>query len=138
VTRKTLIVLLTCLIICFAAMSTVGASEPDSIRVNNVSLIKVIANPDKFDGLRLRVIGYLDTDGADDSVGIYVSEVDSRNGVFTNSIHLHVETKTIGKMIGRYVILAGVYHAPDPRVGDNGYIDQIVVIKLWGPGNALK
>jgi hypothetical protein len=63
---------------------------------------------------RLGLIGYLAYNGVNRAVGLYVSEVDGRNFIISNSIDLKIEESTV-KDLGHYVILAGIYHAPPGR-----------------------
>jgi hypothetical protein len=90
----------------------------------------VIANPNDFNGERIRVMGFLAPGGGlDKSLGLYVTETDGRSGIVPNSIDLHVEESRVKDLMGRYVLLSGTYHAPAPRAGYNGYIDQVPELK---------
>jgi len=103
-----------------------------------VSLIQVIANPKDFDGQRLRIVGYLGNNGMDKAVGVFVSEVDGRNFILSNSVDLHLEESLSRSLTGKYVVFSGTYHAPVPRSGHNGYVDQILDMKPWNPGDGAK
>ena len=96
-------------------------------RAYNVSLIRLIANPKAFDGRRLRLAGYLDHNGIDRAVGLYVSELDGRNFIISNSVDLQLEESSVAKLLGKYVILEGSYHAPIGPLADyaNGYLDHV-------------
>ena len=65
---------------------------------------------------------------------LFVSETDGRNHIVPNSIDLHVDRSTVKDLMGKYVILYGTYHAPAPRAGYNGYIDQVLEVKPLAPG----
>jgi hypothetical protein len=136
--RAMTVMLLTGLFTWTVGLFAQRPSDRDSPRVYNVSLIQVIANPNDFNGQRLRVVGYLGRNGIDRAVGVFVSEVDGRNFVLSNSIDLHVEESTIRGLPGKYVVFSGTYHAPSPRSGHNGYVDQILDLKLWNTGDAAK
>jgi len=124
--RASLLVLLW----CATAVSPQGPTTPGYIPL--VSLIRVIANPSDFSGQRIRIAGFLAPGGGlDRSVGVYVSETDGRNHIVPNSIDLHVEASTVSGLMRRYVLLSGTYHAPAPRAGYNGYIDQVVEVGPW-------
>lgn len=99
--------------------------------VMRVSLIRVIANPKEFDGRTLRITGYLDNNGLDRSLGVYLSDVDGRNFIISNSVDLDIEGPQVKSLTGGYVALQGVYHAPVPHSDSNGYIDRILSIKAW-------
>lgn len=108
----------------------------DNHRLRRVSLIRVIANPREFDGEHIRVLGYLAGAELDGGPGVFVSESDGRNGIVTNAVDLNVSQGTIRSMYGKYVIVSGLYHAPH---GDfNGYIDDILEVKLLNTGNTSK
>lgn len=104
----------------------------------NVSLIRLIANPNTFDGRHLRLAGYLGYNGIDRAVGLYVSETDGRNSILSNSIDLNLEESTAKKLLGRYVILEGVYEAPRGPGSEylNGSVDHISSIKAWQFGDS--
>src|SRR5262249_41558805 len=78
---------LVCLI---SLLGMAWAQSPDALG-KLTSLIRVIANPQAYDGRRIRVIGYLDYNGLDRAVGLYVTELDGRNFVIANSIDLEID-----------------------------------------------
>ncbi len=110
----------------------------DNSHFHTVSLIRLIANRADCDGEDIRVIGYLAGTGPDMALGVFVSESDGRNGVLTNAVGLHASRNISRDMIGKYVIISGVYHAPAPGGQFNGYIDHIVEVKLLHAGNTSK
>lgn len=112
--------------------------HPDDHRLRRVSLIRVIANPGEFDGEHIRVVGYLAGAGLDNTVGVYVSEVDGRNFILSNAIDLRLNDSAIRDLIGKYVIVSGLYHAPAPQGDFNGYIDHILQVKPLNSVNASK
>src|SRR2546430_13305555 len=86
--------------------AAVQAQSPPQERPLPVSLIRVIANPEKFDVSRLRVIGVLDYGGGlDRAVCLYVSETDARNSVMPNCISVDQSIDKSDKRLGKYVIL---------------------------------
>jgi hypothetical protein len=111
------------------ARSQVDRGQPPEW-VPIASLIQVIASPERFDGQRIRVKGYLDRNGADEALGIYVSETDGLNYVFPNSVDVHVEGSAARALLGKYVMFSGLYHAPESRAGNNGYFDQVRELEL--------
>ena len=102
-----------------------------------LSLIRLIANPSGFDGRRIGVTGYLANNGLDRALGLYVSEVDARNFIISNSVDLRIEESASNKkLIGRYVTLAGTYHAPREEISAyNGYLDHISGLRAWDLGD---
>ena len=132
-------VVLICLL-CFLA--TVSAQGNDDIhaRAYYVSLIRVIANPRTFDGRRIRLAGYIDHNGLDKAVGVYVSEVDGRNSVSANSVDLHIDESMGSKFIGKYVLFDGTFHASTGPLADytNGYVDHVSGMRSWNQGDVSK
>jgi hypothetical protein len=125
----------------FSWFGLTSAQSPEAHeRANSVSLIRVIANPKGFEGRRLRFAGYLDRNGLDKAVGIYLSEVDGSNFILSNSVDLKIQESAIEKMMGKYVILEGTYHAPTGPLADyaNGYLDHISGIRPWAQGDVPK
>lgn len=132
-------VMLIVLLWCATALLSQGPAIQDHRRPYLVSLIQVIANPNDFDGQRIRVIGFLGPGGGlGKTVGLFVSETDGRNYIVPNSIDLHVDESSVKDLMGRYVVLFGTYHAPAPRAGYNGYIDQVFELKTLSQGNSSK
>jgi len=100
----------------------------------SVSLIRVIANPEKFDGRRLRVIGVLDYGGGlDRSVCLYVSEPDARNGVMPNCISVDQSVERSDRLLGKYVILNATFHYVAGHGLEYLSFKQVSDMKLWPP-----
>jgi hypothetical protein len=116
-------------------LSSSQASVPHDVP-SNVSLIRLIANPNIFDGHRLRLAGFLDHNGIDRAVGLYVSELDGHNFILSNSIDLRLEEDAVKKFIGRYVIVEADFHAAKGFRSEylNGFLDHISGLKIWGLG----
>ncbi len=135
--RKALLGIVLTVICCLGRLSAQNqrTTEPAP---QTVSLIRLIASPAELDGKRLRVCGYLGANGIDQSVGVFVSEVDSRYLVLSNSISVEVDDAKIRELIKNYVIVSGVFHAPNPKGNLNGYIDQVSAIEKWPPGDVSR
>ncbi len=129
-------------LICSVSLAgSISAQDRNDHHPFPVSLIRLIANPKLFDGRRVRVAGYLDNNGLDQSFGIYVTESDGRNFIISNSIDLHAELEIYEKHKGQYVIFNGTYHAPPHGpLADyvNGYIDHVDGVRAWSKGDAVK
>ena len=83
-----------------------------------VSLIRVIANPEKFAGQRIRVIGVLNYGGGlDRAVCVYVSEQDARNSVMSNCIYVNGSFDSRDKLLGKYVIFNATFRYTPAPVG---------------------
>ena len=135
-TRRGMVILMTGLLNWTARLFGEELSGEEESSIYNVSLIQLIANPSEFNRQRLRMVGYLGRNGVDRSLGVFLSEVDGRNFILSNSVDLHIEESAIRGLVGKYVVVSGVYHAPSPRSGYNGYIDEIADITLWNAGDA--
>jgi hypothetical protein len=112
--------------------------KQDVQRISGVSMIRVIANPSDFDGRQMRLLGYLAGNGVDQALGLYVSEVDGRNFNILNSIDLKVEPAEVRNLIGKYVQLTGLFHAPSRTAEYNGYLDHISALKAWAFGDLAR
>lgn len=126
---RAVVVALVCSIILVGLIS---AQSPDvSGKVASVSLIRVIANPQAFDGRRVRVAGYLGNNGLDKAVGIYVTELDGRNFIIMNSVDLGIEESAVSRLVGKYVVLEATYHAPTGPLADclNGHLDRFMGLR---------
>jgi hypothetical protein len=134
--RNMLLSLLMGLIYCPCWAPAQHPSHPAGAVLIPISTIRLIAAPSSFDGQRIRVFGFLGYgNGSDKALGLYVSEIDSRNLIYSNSIDLHIDDSKIRTLIGHYIGLSGVFHAPDPQSNFNGYIDQAQDIGKWPPGD---
>jgi hypothetical protein len=133
-----MVLLMVCLPISATGLLAQGVSAQNNRRVYRVSLIQVIANPTEYDGQRLRIVGYLGNNGIDKAVGVFVSETDGHNFVLSNSVDLHVGEAEAKPLVGKYVVFSGTYHAPSPRSGSNGYIDQILDLAPWNMRDGAK
>ena len=131
--RSAMIVLMIGLFVWNAGLGAKKPAKQDDTSHYLVSLIRVIANPNEFDGQRLLILGYLNYSYPDTGVGAYVSEVDGRNEITPNSIDLHGDDKKLEGLVGKYVLFSGIYHAPSPRAAYNGYFDQITESEQWNP-----
>jgi hypothetical protein len=74
------------LILCCASFR--GVSQLSESTIKQVSLIQLIANPDKYDGRRVNVIGYLRLE-AEGNI-LYLDIDDWRNAVSENGIWIDV------------------------------------------------
>lgn len=94
-----------------------------------VSMIRLIANPRSFDRRRVRLAGYIERGGGlDNSVSLYVSQVDGQYGIFSNAIALKGESgTTMRRFLGKYVLLNATFYALEGSMAEfeNGYLDKI-------------
>ncbi len=132
---------MTCVVIIFGLSflrSTPAlVSEVQGGTLNSVSMIRLIANPQAFDGRRIKVTGYVARNGLDNAAGVYLTELDGRNFVVSNSVGLNIEDSQINRALGKYAILEGTYRAPKGQLADylNGKLEHVSVIKAWNSGD---
>ncbi|MDF2380364.1 hypothetical protein JMG10_02715 [Nostoc ellipsosporum NOK] len=80
----------------------------------NVSLIKLLANPEKYHGKRIQVIGYLHLEFEGDA--IYLHQEDYTTAIMENAIWVNLSDKQRNNAIAQkspdhYVILIGTFNA---------------------------
>ena len=122
--------------------STVGlpASLPvgDTViphAAKDVSLILLIANPEKYNKQNIRVIGYLHL-GFEWNC-LYLHQEDYKNAVNKNAIWVDVKTRTIMKSLqkysGHYVLIEGTFDSNmHGHMGANsGSIRDITRLETW-------
>jgi hypothetical protein len=102
----------------------------------NVSLVKLIANPEKYDRKRIQVIGYLHLEFEGNA--IYLHQEDYKYGISENSFWLEFSSKLTKKrdlkrFNNRYVILIGTFKSNEKgHMGMfGGTLDNIVRLDLW-------
>lgn len=101
----------------FAALAvalgpTAMATAQPPHELHDVSLIRLIANPEAFDGTRVRVIAFLHLEFEGDA--LYVSRADSENYVTKNGVWIDVPDpvrKDALQYSDRYVLVEGVFSA---------------------------
>ena len=102
----------------------------------NVSLIKLIANPEKYEGKRIQVIGYLHLEFEGNA--IYLHEEDYKHSISENGFWVNFSDKLIIKQDptefnNQYVIIIGTFNAT--RKGHlsmfAGTFDNIVRLDPW-------
>jgi hypothetical protein len=102
---------------------------------DSVSLINLIATPARFNGRRVRVIGYLHLEFEGDA--IYLDQESFDNGVDANAIWVNLPAwATVSKtqpLNDKYVLIQGQFDASDHgHMGQfAGSIDQIERLELW-------
>ncbi len=101
-----------------------------------VSLIRLIANPEKYDGKKLRVIGYLHLEF--EGNGLFLHKEDYDIGISKNSIWVdvdikHPETSSLNKFSNHYVIIEGTFDGHDNgHMGScSGSIKKITRLDLY-------
>jgi hypothetical protein len=77
------------------------------------SLIRVLANPEKYDGKRIQLAGYFSK--SFESVGLFLSKTDARVGNIQNAIWVNVPERSgpkdqIQQLKRGYVNITGTFH----------------------------
>ena len=100
----------------------------------SISLAQLLSTPEKFDGSKVMLLGYLhiDLDGSE----LFFHETDFLNDLETNSIGVHPSSEMMGivsKLNHKYVLLEGVFHYTHQDVLSfrSGMIDQISRVEVW-------
>ena len=102
----------------------------------NVSLVKLIANPEKYNGKRIQVIGYLHLEFEGNA--IYLHEEDFKRRISANSFWVEFSSKLtkkrdLNKFNDKYVIIIGTFNVNEKGQMRmfGGTLDDIVRLDLW-------
>ena len=133
-------IVLWCLCLTGASAFTGSQQSEDHNKPWLVSIVRLIANPQSFNGRRVRVAGYLDNNGLDRSMGVYLSETDGHNFIVANSIDLHIDEAKVERLREKYVVFDATYHSPKGPMADvlNGYLDGISDLRAFNQGDLPK
>ncbi|WP_184541786.1 hypothetical protein [Mucilaginibacter sp. FT3.2] len=101
-----------------------------------VSIISLIANPDKYEGEEIRVIGYLHIEFEGNVLCLHKDDYDnaiSKNAIWVDVTRLAIDS--LKKYSDHYVIIAGTF---DSRMRghmdmNSGSIKNITRLDLWEP-----
>ena len=91
------------------------SEEPRPQDFANVSLIELIANPAKYDRKLVRVFGFIHLEFEGEA--IYLHREDFEKRLFTNAVHVDIETckaRGGGKFNDGYAEVEGRFAASDP------------------------
>jgi hypothetical protein len=99
----------------------------------DVSLMELIAQPERFDGKPVRVIGYVHFEF--DGNGLYLHREDYEHAISRNGVWLEPDESTIGAATpnDRYVIVEGTFRARDRgHLGMwSGALTQVTRLEAW-------
>ncbi len=102
----------------------------------NVSLIKLISNPEKYHNKPIQVVGYLHLEFEGNA--IYINELDYKHSLNKNGFRVSFKNKDLMakamKLNDKYVLIEGVFDAENTgHMGLwNGEIKNITRIDSWG------
>jgi hypothetical protein len=94
-------------------------SPVDQKPVCDVSMIELIANPDAWDGKRVRLIGYLHLQFEYDALWLGKNDFEiglTRNGLWVDTLGSKISSEGFSKCTGGYALLEGVF-----RPGPSGH-----------------
>lgn len=119
----------------FFLSASIGARfQQQQQRPLQVSVIQLVANPEKYDGKFVTVVGFLVMDSEGD--GLYLHQEDHIHGIDANSVPLdrtHEMTRNREKLDASYVLITGTYKK-DARGLDypqTGRLTEIVRCEVW-------
>jgi hypothetical protein len=105
-------------LVIIVGMSRVSPAQLESPRLDkanqnaiSVSLITLIANPERYEGKVVRVIGFVQLEFEGNA--IYVHEEDFRRAITDNALWLDVPRGFRGYEAGSYAIVEGTFTAKD-------------------------
>lgn len=103
-----------------------------------VSLIQLIANPEKYDGKQVGVIGFLRLEFEGNR--IYLHEEDYEHDIIENAVRIGVTKEQKQAFESRnmhYVFMVGTFEAGKRGTSNpNGTIENISKIEVWPPERA--
>ncbi len=111
----------------------IAANVLSAEKVQRLSLIQVIANPETWDGKKVLVIGYLDLtfEGSE----LYVHQEDLEHHLLMNGVRIRASAakQYTGKINHKYVLIVGQFHAAPKEVFHPalGTIDSITEYRIW-------
>jgi hypothetical protein len=130
---------------CNQAPKKGKTSYPDTLANGNVivlagdyqvSLIRLIANPEKYDGKKIQIIGYLHLEF--EGNGLFLHKEDYDIGISKNSIWVdvdikHPEESSLNKFSNHYVIIEGTFdsHNNGHMGRRSGSIKKITRLDLY-------
>jgi len=104
----------------------------------DVSMINLIATPEKYKGRQIRTIGYLNLEF--EGNGIYLHKDDCEHGIPKNGLWIEmtmdsVQLPQIKKCIKNYVLIEGTFDLDEGHMGAfSGSIKNITRLEIWHSG----
>lgn len=102
-------------------------ASPEAPRCQEVSMVKLLAAPEKYDGRSVCVIGLLSLEFEGDA--IYLHEEDYKHHLFQNALAVERNERLMRdseKLNGKYVLIMGKFSsAPTGGPPFPGYITQV-------------
>ncbi len=127
------------LCVWFAALAlalgpTATVTAQPQMRPQDVSLIRLIANPNDFDGKPVRLIAFLRLEFEGDA--LFVSRADYENRISKNGIWIDIPDpveKEASEYSDRYVLVEGMFSAKDKgHMGlFSGALQKVSRVEVW-------
>jgi hypothetical protein len=117
--------------------ATLASSAPPAARFpEEVSLLQLIATPEKYNGKNISVVGFLRVEFEGNA--LYLHQEDYEQRIHKNSVWLGFEPKAIEEaksLSMHYVFLVGTFDSVDKghRAMFSGSIKQIGDLMIWPP-----
>jgi len=114
---------------------TLGIVRSEPIKeVKNISMIELIANPEKFNGKHVRLIGYSLIKF--EVHGVFVSENDAKHSIMKNGLWIvfaNIELNKYKKLNEKYILIEGIFdsHKKGHFGMYSGEIRDIGRLELW-------
>jgi hypothetical protein len=98
---------------------------------SSVSLVQLIAQADRNDGLKVRVVGYFKVEGT--GAVLYLHKEDAEQGIAANGIWLELEGAPASKVTSGWVVIEGTFSAINKGKDAqySGSIGGISVLSGW-------
>jgi hypothetical protein len=111
--------------------STKPHVETDTSQYRSVSLISLIATPERYDNQKIYVEGFMHL-GFEDN-GLYLNETDYKNSIMQNSLWVKVsreQAKQFAKAQNKYVVIKGTFNGTFKGHEDmwSGSLDKVISV----------
>ncbi len=122
-------------IIALMSVVAVAPARDQQQHPQRLSLVQLIANPEKYDGKLVSVVGFLSFGGVDGD-GLYLHKVDYDNGIDANCLAVDRTKQMLRereKLYDNYVLIVGVFRRRElpPDYVSTGTITNIQECRLW-------
>lgn len=126
---KNVAIILASLVLVLALRQDLASDE-----VLSVSMVGLIAAPERYNNKMVSTIGYVVLEFEDD--GLYLSESDAKNGIRLNSLYLALSEEELKKYLSlskSYVLVQGMFDATNRGHGSlkSGSITNIQRLEKW-------
>lgn len=118
--------------LCLLIMSMISVGQTS--RIIDVSIIRLIATPEAYDGKPVRVIGYARI--VFEGSAVYIHAEDDKRSIAKNGVWLDIGKTGLNKyrsMDGKYVLIEGRFDAKNNGHHDafSGTIENINRFEIW-------